>query len=273
MSQLFESSSPVIRSEVDLFHVLPTDASIEKSSYIEYNPTTNLQENSNQIEFVIPESTNFYRDFQKSFLYVVCQVVKDDNSNLASEKLPSLEYLFDDVTKKVSTKPYMEPVDLVAPVNNLGHSLFSQYDCFINDVMVSQTNNLYAYRAIIEAMLNYGSEYKNCQGGLSLFCEEENPDWYQTEKPDGFKTLYESISQSKMLELIMKPSVDIFHLPKYLINASLFVLNHQLYPSLRIAHEKILTSNNTAKYSFRRVEMKSFLIPTGSKSVSRENLF
>ncbi|OXA40149.1 hypothetical protein Fcan01_24897 [Folsomia candida] len=306
MASIFENSSPVIRSEVDFFQVMPTDASIEKSLYIEYSPTTNVQENSTQIEFVIPESSNFYRDLQKSFMYIVCQVVNEDNSKLPPEVIPQPEYQYNESAKTITLKPYKEPDHLVAPVNNIGHSLFSQCDCFINDVMVSQTNNLYAYRGIIEAMLNYGSEYKNCQGGLSLYSQEVDPHTFQTKIEDGFKKRYEAIKESKMLELISKPCADIFHLPKYLLSgtciklkftrstnefcllqpstsakkfkikihsASLFVLSHQLYPSLRVAHEKLLSQNNTAKFSFRRVEMKTFLVPSGNKSVSKENLF
>ncbi|XP_021964294.1 uncharacterized protein F54H12.2 [Folsomia candida] len=306
MAAIFENSSPVIRSEVDFFQVLPTDASIEKSLYVEYTPTTNVQENSSQIEFVIPESSNFYRDFQKSFMYIVCQVVNDDNSNLPNEVIPPPEYYYDETAKTIQLKAYKEPDHLVAPVNNIGHSLFSQCDCFINDVMVSQTNNLYGYRGIMEAMLNYGSEYKTCQGGLSLYTQEKHPHEFQTKIDDGYKQRYEAVKGSKMLELISKPCADIFHLPKYLLNgtciklkftrnshefcllkpstsakkykikihsASLFIISHQLYPWLRVAHEKLLSQNHSAKYSFRRVEMKTFLVSTGSKSISKENLF
>lgn len=72
---------------------------------------------------------------------------------------------------------------------------------------------------------------------------------------------------------LLQPSSNAKKFKIKIHSASLFVLSHQLYPSLRVAHEKLLSQNNTAKYSFRRVEMKTFLVSTGSKSVSKENLF
>src|SRR5882757_6590768 len=118
MASIFENSSTVIRPEVDLLETLPTDTSIERSQYIEFNPTTNVQDESSQIEFVIPDSSKFYRDLQKSFLYIVCQIVKENGSTLPEEPLPEHEYVFVENAKKVEKKPYVEPSNLVAPVNN-----------------------------------------------------------------------------------------------------------------------------------------------------------
>jgi len=306
MAQIFENSTPVLRSEVDLFQVLPTETSIEKSSYIEFNPTTNVQENTGQIEFNIPESSNFYRDLQKSFLYVTFQVTQENGQLLKKETILPKTYKVVKGTEDIVESPHVEPDDIIAPVNGLGFALFSQCDVYLNDTLVSQANNLYPYRGAIEAILNYGGDYKQCQAGLALYYDEKNPEKFTTADEDGFKKRYDMIKESSTVELILKPCADIFNLSKYMINgtniklkftrnsdefcllqptsnnskykvkinsASMFILSHQLFPSLRIAHERILTSGQTAKYPFRRVEMKTFLIPTGTKSIVRENLF
>ncbi|OXA54479.1 hypothetical protein Fcan01_11808 [Folsomia candida] len=134
--------------------------------------------------------------FDNSAPIIRSEVVNEDNSKLPVEVLPHPEYQYNESAKTISLKPYKEPDHLVAPVNNIGHSLFSQCDCFINDFMVSQTNNLYAYRAITEAILNYGAEYKKCQGGLSLYTHEINPHAFQTQTEDGFKHRYEAIKEN-----------------------------------------------------------------------------
>jgi hypothetical protein len=306
MSLIFEDSTPSIRSEADLFKVPSTDATIEKSSYIEFSPTTNVQENTGQIEFHIPASAHFYRDLRKSFLYIVLQVVKEDGSSLKREVIPVISYKVTTGSENVQEAPFVEPTDLVAPVNGLAHSLFSQCDVFMNDTLVSQANNLYPYRAVIENILNFGNDYKQCQASLALFYDEKIPEKFTTKNDDGFRRRYLAIKESSLVELIARPCIDIFNLDKYLLSgmdlkikftrtsndfcllqpttnstaykikihsASLFVLSHQLLPSLRVAHEKILASGESAKYPLRRTELKQFVIPTGSKSIVRENLF
>jgi hypothetical protein len=306
MSLIYEHSTPSIRSEADLFKTPSTDATIEKSSYIEFAPTTNVQENTGQIDFHIPASAQFYRDLRKSFLYIVCQVVHDDDTSLKKETINSLTYKVATGSESVQEMPFVEPIDLVAPVNGLGYSLFSQCDVFLNDSLVSQANNLYPYRAAIENILNFGNDYKQCQASLALFYDEKYPETFSVKNDDGFRRRYLKVKESAFVELIARPCIDVFNLDKYLLSgmdiklkftrtsndfcllqptanttaykikihsASLFVLSHQLLPSLRVAHEKILASGESAKYPIRRTELKQFVIPSGSKSVVRENLF
>ncbi|KYN09484.1 hypothetical protein ALC57_18389, partial [Trachymyrmex cornetzi] len=51
-------------------------------------------------------------------------------------------------------------VTKVGPVNHLLHSMFNQIDVYFNQKLVSPPNNAYAYRAYIEALLNYASPAK-----------------------------------------------------------------------------------------------------------------
>ena len=63
----------------------------------------------------------------------------------------------------------------VGPVNLLLHSLFSEVDVKLNDVLITSTNNTYAYRAYLETLLTYGSESKTTQLSSSLY-EKDTPD-------------------------------------------------------------------------------------------------
>lgn len=210
---------------------------------------------------------------QKSFLYITFQILHEDNTVLKTENINPKVLKVQSGSENVIEVPHKEPDDLVAPVNGLGYSLFSQCDVYLKDTLVSQANNLYPYRGAIESILNYGSDYKHCQASLALFYEEKFPETFSTTVDDGFSKRYELVKKSQLVELIVKPCADIFNLPKYILNgttiklkftrnsdefcllqpaanktkykikihsASLFVLSHQLFPSLRLPHERML---------------------------------
>ena len=53
---------------------------------------------------------------------------------------------------------------------------------------------------------------------------------------------------------------------------TLFVCKVKPNPTVQLAHVKAL-QHATAKYPLRRVEVKSFTVPTGNRSITKENLF
>ena len=53
---------------------------------------------------------------------------------------------------------------------------------------------------------------------------------------------------------------------------TLFVRKVKPNPAVQLAHVKAL-QHRTAKYPLRRVEVKSFIVPTGNRSITKENLF
>ena len=57
----------------------------------------------------------------------------------------------------------------VTGLNNVLHSLFSQVDITLNDVLITPSNNLYAYRAYIENLFSYRVEAENSHLTASIF--------------------------------------------------------------------------------------------------------
>lgn len=57
----------------------------------------------------------------------------------------------------------------MGPTNLFLHSLFSQVDVSLNERLISSSTNTYAYRAMLETLLNYGDEAKKSQLTMSLF--------------------------------------------------------------------------------------------------------
>jgi len=117
----------------------------------------------------------------------------------------------------------------VGPVKHLLHSIFNQIDVYFNQKLVSPPNNAYAYRAYVEALLNYSSPAKTSH---LTFC------LWDMDAPGHMDDLLESnpgnpalarraryISGGKALDLVGHLHCDVFNQDKFLINKR-FVLSH-----------------------------------------------
>ena len=125
-------SEECFKSELDLFSVPMTQTSIESGSYVEYNPISSISDGT-PVEFVISGTGQEYIDLANTQLYLKVDILKGDNARI------------DDKSE-------------VAPVNLLLYSLFCEVDVKLNDVLITSTNNTYAYRAYLETLLTYGRE-------------------------------------------------------------------------------------------------------------------
>ncbi|XP_039305167.1 uncharacterized protein F54H12.2-like [Solenopsis invicta] len=138
MSFLHTHSSECLKSELDLFALPPTQTSIESAQWIYYKPVTSLADDA-PIEFVIPGHGEDYLDLTHTMLSLRIRVETETNTGTAAAAAAAPK---------------------VGPVNQLLHSMFNQIDVYFNKKLVSPPNNAYAYRAYIEALLNYASPAK-----------------------------------------------------------------------------------------------------------------
>jgi len=120
--------------EVDLFFVLPTQASIEHGSWVKYHFLSTVSDNS-PIEFEVSGSEFDYVDFANTTLHVKAKVTYENDTNFAVGSA-------------------------VGPVNLLLHSLFSQVDISLNGTLITFATNTYPHRAMIETLLSYGIDAK-----------------------------------------------------------------------------------------------------------------
>ncbi|XP_077279179.1 uncharacterized protein LOC143906801 [Temnothorax americanus] len=139
MSFLHTHSNKCLKSKLDFFSLPPTQTSIESSQWIYYKPITSLGDNA-PIEFVIPGHGEDYLDLTHTMLSLRIRV---ETSPLAGGG-------GDSQTSTPGGSAFK-----VGPVNYLLHSMFNQIDVYFNQKLVSPPNNAYAYRAYIEALLNY----------------------------------------------------------------------------------------------------------------------
>ena len=99
----------------------PTQKDIEIGQWTDFHPVSNISDGG-PIEFHVSGNGGKYTDLANTQLHVKVKIVKADGAAL-------------DENEKVG------------PVNLLLHSLFSQIDVFLQDCLVSTSNNTYPYRA------------------------------------------------------------------------------------------------------------------------------
>ena len=132
---------------------------MEKSVYVEYHPVTNISGGA-PVEFYIPPSSDDYMDLANSYFYCKVRIGKKINGVAVA----------------------MTNSDLVAPVNDLYNSMWSNVEVFLNDRLISHSNNMHGYISMMK-LLTQGSEealrsqhamrlvYKDTAGHM----EETNP--------------------------------------------------------------------------------------------------
>lgn len=278
MSLLHKNSCESVNTGLDLFQLPPTQTAVQDGLWVEYHPLATLAQSA-PIEFSISGNTVDYLDFDHTYLNLKAKITKPDGTDI------------DDGAN-------------VAPVNYWMHTLFSQVDVFLNDTLVTPSENTYPYRAYIEATLNYGREAKKSHLTSSMYYRDSanHFDDVQGDANSGLKVRRDQSSRSKVIDMIGRLHCDIFHQERYLINgvdvkirlipsksvfnlmsdtgefksvithASMFVRKVKLNPAVSLAHAKAL-EKGTVKLPLKRVLTKVFSIATGSLSVVKDNLF
>ena len=273
------SSAESTTSQLDLFSVPPTQTSLEDGIFTEYRPVSVLT-STGPIEFTISAENSNYIDFANSFLYVRANLTKPDGTNLDADAA-------------------------IAPECNFLHSLWSQIDVYLNGSLVTQSNNNYPYRAYIENLTSFSEEAKTSQLSSLLWYRNTSGHFdSRAAENAGFTKRKAIAAESKEFDMLGKLHIDLAFQNRYLLNGvevrlrlirskdtfclhgdaalgdtkvslkevSLFVRKVKPNPAIQLGHAKAL-DHATAKYPLRRVEVKSFTIPTGNLSITKENLF
>ncbi|XP_072041591.1 uncharacterized protein F54H12.2-like [Amphiura filiformis] len=231
MSLVSNHSCPCSKTETDLFSVPPTQTDILSSQFLEYKPL-NAVTSDGPLEFTVPGSPDGYLDLSQTQLYIRAKITLPDGADI----------------------PQDAPV---GPTNLFLHSMFNQVDVHLNDRMVSVASNTYAYRAMIETLLTYGSDATRSHLTSSLFYKDTpykmdicDPALIDDEANVGLKKRAQFTHNSRVVDMVGMIHSDIFCQEKFLLGGGV-----------------------TAKYPIRRVDVKSFSIPQGNLSFVRESLF
>lgn len=285
MALVHGDSQECTKSELDLFTTPTTQTSISKGSWIEYHPLSNITE-SGPIEFYVSGSGEEYLDLARTQLFVKAKIVKADGTDL-------------------------EATTQVGPTNLFLHSLFSQVDVSLNERLISSSTNTYAYRAMLETLLNYGDEAKKSQLTMSLFYKD-TPGKMDTVNPLAedddanleLKARFAFTKSSNIVDMMGAIHSDVFFQERLLLNgvnlriklnraknsfcllssattpnfkvtiteAILYVRKVKVASSITLGHAAALR-HTTAKYPLRRVDCKVLTIPRGFSSFNPDNIF
>jgi len=285
MAFVHPHSEPCSKSEVeDLFIVPATQVVEDKGQWIDYQPVTALSTSSNQIEFSIVGGEN-YIDLSKTMIFVKLKVTKGDGTDLAED-------------------------EKTAPVNNTLQSLFKQVDFYVNGVQLTQSTSTYSFKSIIETLINYGPAAKQSQLTGALYYKDtagsmDVTDCTTAGTNKGLKTRYSFTKESYLVDLWGPLHVDALFTDRLLLNhvnltfkltlnTSAFMLmsgetapTHKISiqnaylkmrtvkvsPTVQMRHIQELRKGQTAKYPIRRVDCKTYTIPSGVPSIHKGDLF
>ena len=142
MSLIHNHSCECNVSPLEWFHVAPTQTAVEKTYDVEYQPLTSIRDNA-PIEFYVPASTEEYLDLNHSHLHVTCRIVGANGIACA-----------DDVA--------------VAPINDVFNGLWSNVELFMNDRLISHSNNTHGYTSMISHLIHDSEESLNSERPMHL---------------------------------------------------------------------------------------------------------
>lgn len=191
-------------------------------------------------------------------------------------------------------------------VNCLLHSLFRQVSIYLNGKPVAQSDSNYPYRSIIEVICNYSHDAASTHlesigyfkdtpgqldnvapsatfGNLGLFERMKLFEGSQTVELYG-KLHGDMLNQSKLLinnvdlRIVLcmeKPEFyclegDAETSVASIVDTTLFMNHVTINPGILLAHEQILAQKN-AVYPYKRVEVKSYTIPSKNMNISLDN--
>ena len=204
MNFIHKSSQECAKSELDLFHTPETQAMILSGKWVDYHPISVIDGNS-PLEFTIPGSGDEYTDLSQTYLHVECKVENSNGTNLVADKV-------------------------IAPVNLLFYSLFSQCDIKWNDTLVTASSNMYTYRCIFEILVNYGPDalnslyqsaffHKDTAGNLDSLTVLPGASDVDVPKYNyGFHKRCSLVKESQVISLMGRLHGDILFQDRYLIN-------------------------------------------------------
>ena len=250
------------KTELCIFDSALPQVVVDSTSFEEIYPI-NALEGSSDIQFTIVGSNTDYLDLNDTLLSVSVKVTDEDGKALADN------------------------ADVV-PSNYFFHTLFKDVILTMNNEVIEGGNNVYAQKALIETILNYGNDTKEVY--LDSIGYE-----------DSAETRKGWIAKSKVFQMCGSLQLDFFDQPKYLIpgvsvslrlkrNESKFCLKSAQKPKLQITearlyvrrvkveqsvlmgHEIGLNKQN-AHYPIRKCLLVSYTMATGTQNFYKDQIF
>ncbi|XP_069059529.1 uncharacterized protein F54H12.2-like [Pleurodeles waltl] len=222
-----------------------------------------------------------YLNLNSTLLHLVCKILKANGTNIEADA---------------------KVVPIAYPIA----TMFNQVDINLGDRFITQSDNMYAYKAYIKGILNYSRKALDIQPSVGLFYKDTQAHFEDTALGggnNGFKKRPTFVTSSRQFDLLGRIHSDLFLQDKLLVssidlkiklslNKDTFCLisgNAELYKlvilsvsllvkivkvslSVTLAHAEALQLAN-AKYAIERVALKMVSIPAGNRLTQQQNIF
>ena len=146
MALIQDDSHLCSTSSFELFATLPTQDMVEDSRFVEILPL-NSNPDGAAYDFYVPALTDEYLDVSSTRLYVKAKLLKENGNAIGAN-------------------------DVVAPVNDLFNSLWSNVEFSMNGRAISQSNNMYAYTSMISNLIHNTEEAVKSEGSMRFFYKD-----------------------------------------------------------------------------------------------------
>ncbi|XP_067653350.1 uncharacterized protein F54H12.2-like [Haliotis asinina] len=274
----------LVPESLNLFTLPPYQTSVQKHYFVNVRPLSQINDGA-PLEFQVNNSGPDYTDLRRTRLHVKVKVTQADGTSLATD-------------------------ENVAPTNLFLQTMFSQLAVYLQNQLVSSTNNHYAYKSMMKVLLGYGEEAKNTQLSTQLFYKDvgDNDADLESSNVTGSSNtgvlarsafiaeskeftmsgpLYEDIFDMNRLlpndvDLTLKmfrsepkfclmSSVTAHEFKVHLLDAYLQVCKVKVNPALILAHNTLFEKSN-ALYPYTKSEVKVTSIPTTQQAHTIDNV-
>ena len=283
---LDEHSQLSSKSEVQLFDVPPTQVAVQNGYWAEVYPTTTLTTTGPWSFHITPDP--FWLDLNRNYLHAVLKITKADGGDVgaavavgAAAALPK-----------------------VAPINLISKCFFRQCKIWLNNKLVSDSDDVYSYRCYLESMLNFGMESKTTHMQAGMYYPDEAGS-FNTKENQGFKERGGWCARSREFEVMGCIHSDITNQDRLMVShmdvkvqlfrntddfclmscdntdmgykievkrLTWFVRKVDLLPSLSVGLEAQL-SKTPAKYPIRRIVVKTLNMAAGARDMPETLVF
>ena len=228
------------------------------------------------MEFAVSGSGEDYTDLDNTYLHVICKVLHSDGSKLKEG-------------------------ENIAQVNNLLHSLWSQVDLYLNDMLITPSTNTYPYRAYLETLLSFDDSVKRNRLRSALWDDDWR--WMRDDYDRNSEHIRRKscVRDSQSVELYGRLRLDLFMQERFLVNGvdmklklfrskpefvlmgdsvdyqikleqvHLYVRKVTLNPAVLLTHAKAL-DKTPVEYPVQRVEMKTYAVTGGGLTANHQNV-
>lgn len=289
------AASECLRSELELFSIPSFQSQLTSWKYIDFFPVTSL-DRSGPLEFVVQGNSSHYLDLNESLFLFECCISNGDGS--AIEKTTT------------ATDAHFKN-QFVAPINSFHSSHFKSIEIYLNGVLISQTDNLYAYKAFFQKLLGYDLQTKesvlelgqfyNDSGTLNAIAATELA--LASSRNKGLTKRYAISANSATFSSLGKIHSELFLQPKFIPakheiriklhrsdpafsliakddlkysvdikKAILRIKQYEVPPHVLEPHTILLEKKHKMKFPVKHVEMKYFTKSSDRSDLSEQNI-